>query len=107
MLTHCTLIMLSIPAAALNYCPSPSACNTGCQLECSQPETALSSTTGLPDMLALVVSRVHPTQGQLPSLPPLNISVQPEAEYRVLHKSLVDHVVEGGHSARHCYLRKT
>ena len=57
-------------------------------------------------MVALVVGRVHPTQGQLPSLPPLHIPVQPEAEYRVLDQALVNHVVEGGHSACHCYLRK-
>ena len=59
------------------------------------------SGAGSPDMLALVVGWVHTTQGQLPSLPPLHIPVQPEAENRVFDQSLVNHVVEGGDSACH------
>lgn len=57
-------------------------------------------------MLALVVGRVYPAQGQLPTLTTLHIPVEPKAEDRVLHQTLVYHVVEGGHSACHCYLRK-
>lgn len=58
-------------------------------------------------MLAYEVSRVHPTQGQLSTLPALHVPVQPETEDRVLHQALVYHVIEGRHSACHCYLRET
>lgn len=64
------------------------------------------SIADVPDMLAFEVGRVHPTQGQLPSLLPLHIPVQPKAEHRILYKSLVDHVIERGHGSRHCYLGK-
>ena len=56
---------------------------------------------GLPDMLPLVVSRVHATKGELTPLTPFHIPIQPEAEDGVLYKALVNHVVKGRHSPCH------
>lgn len=55
----------------------------------------------IPDMLALEVGRVNPTQNQLTPLLPLHIPVQPEAEDRLLDYTLSQHVLEWRHGTCH------
>ena len=48
---------------------------------------------------------VAPAQDDLAAGLGAGVSVEVEAEERVLHQALADHVVEGGHNAVHCDVR--
>ena len=63
------------------------------------PSQALSPRS--PGVVALEVGWVHASQNQLPPLPSLHVTVQPEAEHRLLDHPLVQHLLEGRSHAAH------